>query len=84
MAITVRVDSKLEQELEAVAKAEGVTKSNLIRECLVEYLKSKRSQLSPWELGKDLFGKSGSGKGNLARDRKQIVREKIHGRKKSD
>ena len=84
MAITVRVDSKLEQELEAIAKAEGVTKSNLIRECLVEYLKSKKSHLSPWDLGKDFFGKSGSGKGNLSKDRKQIIREKIHGRKKSD
>ena len=32
---------------------------------------------SPWELGKDLFGKYSSGKGNLSKDRKKILKQKL-------
>jgi hypothetical protein len=36
---------------------------------------------SAWELGKDLFGKHGSGLGDLSRRRKKLVSEKIRARR---
>jgi AbrB family looped-hinge helix DNA binding protein len=34
-----------------------------------------------WEMGKDLFGKHTSGLEDLSRDRKRLLREKIHARR---
>jgi AbrB family looped-hinge helix DNA binding protein len=34
-----------------------------------------------WEMGKDLFGKHASGVTHLSRDRKRLVREKLHARR---
>lgn len=36
--------------------------------------------LTPYQLGKDLFGKYGSGKGNLSQDYKKILKEKLRGK----
>jgi len=30
-----------------------------------------------WELGKDLFGKYSSGKGNLSKERKKLLKKKL-------
>jgi hypothetical protein len=35
-------------------------------------------KLNPYEMGKDFFGKYGSGKGNLSETYKEKVREKIN------
>ncbi|MCP4757418.1 MAG: ribbon-helix-helix protein, CopG family [Proteobacteria bacterium] len=82
MAITVRVDKKLEHDLEIAAQSEGMTKSSFIRRCLEEYIHKRRDESNPWERGKSLFGRYGSGKGNLSVDRKKIIREKIHEKQK--
>jgi hypothetical protein len=74
--ITLRLDSKLEQTIENTAKHLGLTKSELIRRSIQEYLNKVSSQ-TPWDLGKDLFGKYASGINNLSVDRKQILKKKI-------
>jgi len=74
--ITLRLDTKLEQSLENASKHMGVTKSELIRRGIREYL-AKLSSPDPWELGKDLFGKYASGQGNLSEERKEIIKNKI-------
>jgi RHH-type transcriptional regulator, rel operon repressor / antitoxin RelB len=78
--ISIRLDKQMEREVATAAKVRGVTKSEFIRACLREYLGGGPSK-SAWELGKDVFGKYGSGRTDLARNAKQIAREKIHAKK---
>ncbi len=74
--ITLRLDSKLEQSIDNTAKYLGVTKSELIRRSIQEYL-SKIQNQTPWDLGKDLFGKYSSGSKDLSVKRKQLLKKKI-------
>jgi len=43
-------------------------------------IKEKNPTMTPYQLGKDLFGKYGSGKGNLSQDYKKILKEKLRGK----
>jgi Ribbon-helix-helix protein, copG family len=81
MAISIRLDENLERELELAAATKGVSKSTLVRQCLAEYLLRNKPKKAAWELGKELFGQVGSGRSDLSRNRKRIVREKIHAAK---
>jgi RHH-type transcriptional regulator, rel operon repressor / antitoxin RelB len=74
--ITLRLDPKLEQTVNNIAQQMGVTKSELIRRSIAEYI-DKLEKPSAWELGQDVFGKYASENKNLARDRKELVKEII-------
>ena len=78
MTISFRLDQELKEKLDSLARARGVSRSDVIRECLEAFL-SREHRPSAWELGKELFGRIGSGHRTLARDRKQIVKERIRG-----
>ena len=84
MTITVRVDKEFELTLDALATQEGISKSALIRQCLEDFVERKQCEKSPWELGKDIFGIYGSGKGDISTNRKNIVRKKIYAKRSSD
>jgi len=75
--ITIRLKPEFEKMLEITAKQFGMSKSELVRRSIEEYLKKLEMKASPWELGKDLFGKYSSGKGNLSKDRKKILKQKL-------
>ena len=79
--ITLRLDPNLERSIQNAAKALGLTKSELIRRSISEFLE-KSEKPSPWELGKDLFGKYASGKGNLSQDRKSLLKDQIKAKRK--
>jgi predicted DNA-binding protein len=74
--ITLRLDEKLEQQITTAAENLGVTKSELIRKSINEYLRNFK-QPSAWDLGENVFGKYSSGRGNLSSDRKELMRNKI-------
>jgi hypothetical protein len=78
--ITLRLDPKLEQSINNTAKNLGLSKSELIRKSISEYL-GKLKQSSPWEAGKDLFGKYSSGNGDLSLKRKELVKNKIRAKR---
>ncbi len=79
--ITLRLDSKLEQSINNTAKNLGLTKSELIRKSIHEYIK-KLSKPNAWDTGQDLFGKYSSGHSNLSSDRKQLVKNRIRAKRK--
>ena len=79
--ITLRLDENLEQQINNTAKNLGLSKSELIRQSISEYLK-KVEQPGAWDLGKDLFGKYASGLGNLSSDRKELIRSKIRAKRR--
>ena len=67
MTITIRLDPKLQKELDLYARREGMTRSELVRECIQEYIAQKKQRATAWELGQDLFGKHASDRSDLER-----------------
>ena len=74
--ITLRLDPELEQTINNTAHKMGISRSELIRKSIAEYI-SKLEKPSAWELGQDIFGKYASENINLAKDRKKLIKEKI-------
>ena len=70
-----------EKTIKNTAKNLGLTKSELIRKSIYEYL-GKVTKPNAWNAGQDLFGKYSSDQGNLSTDRKEIVRNKIRAKRK--
>jgi hypothetical protein len=81
MTVSLRLDDDLDRKLAAAAKAKGISKSELIRTCLSEYLAAVEREPTAWELGKHLFGCYESGQGDLSVRAKEIARERIHARR---
>ena len=74
--ITLRLDPKLENTINSVAQQLGVSKSELVRKSVIEFIKTLEKP-SPWELGNDLFGKYASEQTNRSSDRKALIKAKI-------
>ncbi|MCP3870347.1 MAG: CopG family transcriptional regulator [Gammaproteobacteria bacterium] len=74
--ITLRLDPKLEKTVSETARILGVTKSELVRRSIAEFIE-RVGEPTPWELGKDLFERYESGRKNNSRDRKSLIREKL-------
>jgi len=74
--ITLRLDSELEQNIKNIAHQMGVSKSELIRKSITEFI-GKLDKPSAWELGIDIFGKYASTSESLSRDRKELIKDKI-------
>ena len=81
MILSLRLDDRLTRKLASVAKSRGISKSELIRTCLDEYLAGAERGPTAWDLGKHLFGCYDSGQGDLSVRAKEIVRERIHARR---
>ena len=81
MTISLRLDDRLTRKLASLAKARGMTKSELIRKCLRDYLAGSDQEPTAWELGKHLFGCYKSGRGDLSVRAKEIARTRIHARR---
>ena len=81
MTISLRLDDRLARRLASIAQAAGISKSELIRNCLDEYLAGQHQEPTAWELGKHLFGCYKSGQSDLSVRAKQVVRERMHARR---
>lgn len=79
--ITLRLDQKLEKQINNTAKNLGLSKSELIRKSISEYL-GKLTQPNAWDIGEDMFGKYSSGLGNLSSDRKELIKSTIKAKRK--
>jgi len=78
--ITLRLDPALDRTVSTAAKNLGLSKSELVRKSLVEYI-GKLDKSSPWETGRDLFGKYASGREDLSSNRKALLKKKIKARR---
>jgi RHH-type transcriptional regulator, rel operon repressor / antitoxin RelB len=81
MPISLRLDSKLERELNRYARMVGRPKSDVVRKLIADFIEKESRVITPWELGKEMFGREGSGCGNLSIDRKSILKEKLRAKK---
>ena len=75
MAISLRLTPSEERALARAARNADISKSEYLRQCLLYRLDVEKSHSWAYEVGKDLFGKYGSGKGDLARNSEKYLRE---------
>lgn len=78
--ITLRLDPQLEQMINQVSHELNISKSELIRKSINDFL-AKLEKPSPWELGNELFGQYASGRHDLSKNRKKLIKEKIKAKK---
>jgi predicted DNA-binding protein len=75
--MSIRLSKELEERLNSIAERENITKSEVVKEALEEYIVDYEQKANPYDLGKEFFGKYGSGQGDLSVTYKQKVRSKI-------
>ena len=74
---TVRLNDEIHNKLSTLIEIEKTTKSEIIKKAIIEYYEQHARNISPFELGKDLFGRYGSDE-DLSENYKIKVKEKIH------
>lgn len=75
--ISVRLTTEMENKLNQLSKDQNISRSEVIKQALVLYFNDYENKKTPFELGEDLFGKYGSGKGNLSKEYKTILKGKL-------
>ena len=77
--VAVRLSEELESKLQSFATSYEKTKTDVIREALDLYFKTKEEEgKSSYEIGKELFGRFGSKDGTLSQNYKRRLKEKLH------
>jgi len=75
---SVRLDDELDKKIRVLSKKTKATKSEIVREALIKYLEIREAEDKPFDLGQDLFGRFGSGKGDLSTTYKKRIKEKLN------
>ena len=75
---TVRLPVEYEQRLNFLSTVKKKNKSDLIKEALDMLFHNEEMEIESYELGKEYFGKYGSGNSNLSVSYKQKIKEKIN------
>ena len=81
MTLTVKLDPDLEQALAQRCAEHGVPKSVVVKRALIEYL--AKEPASAYEAGKDLFGRHGSGGGDLSVRRRERYAELVDAKRRN-
>ncbi len=76
--LTVRLPHKTEKELREFCEQQQKTKSQVVKEALTLYLQQAQTTASPYELGKDLFGRKGSGQSDNSVNYKEKLKAKLN------
>ncbi len=77
MTISIRIEKEVEDEVRLSLKKQGKTLSQYVREAILEKLGREKQDVSPYQLGKDLFGCHKSGRTELSSGRRDILKEKL-------
>lgn len=78
MTISIRLDSETERQLRHRLADEGIRLSDFIREAIQEKLADQSKATTPYEIGKELFGRYASGDGERSLQRKSLVKQRVH------
>ncbi len=76
--ISLRLPAKIEKQLNEIARKEHLSKSAIIKDALNLFFMEYDNKLSPFDLGRDLFGRHGSNNGNLSVQYKKLLKEKLN------
>jgi len=77
MTVTVRLDKDTEAKLRRLLEEQGGSLSAYVRAAITEKLEREAKKPTPYELGKHLFGRYGSGLSDLATNHKKYLRERM-------
>ncbi|NUM79232.1 ribbon-helix-helix protein, CopG family [bacterium] len=77
MSTTIRLSKETEKKISELAEKENLTKSDIIKNALDQFLNKYYAPPSPYELGMEYFDQYGSGRTDLSRNRKKILKEKL-------
>ena len=82
MTLTVRLPQRVEQELADYCVKRRITKSEAVKQALMELLSANVGKPSAYELGKDFFGPHTDvpPTENIARNSTRLLREHFRGR----
>lgn len=78
--IPIELSEDYEKKLEQIAKSRRLPKEEFVKTLLRQYVDDYYQKATPFELGKELFGKFGSGKGERSRTYKKLLKEKLRGK----
>ena len=83
MTLTVRLPHRVEQELAEYCVKRRITKSEAVKQALMDLLSANAGKLSPYDLGKDLFGPHTdvAPTEDIARHSARLLREHFRGKK---
>ncbi len=81
---TVRLPSEIEQRLEILSRQKHKSKSEIIKEALERLFYQEESEKDSYELGKELFGRYGSGDGSLSVTYKERIKGKLNAKLNSN
>jgi len=73
---TVRLNKEIDNKLSVIMEIEKSSKSEIIKKAIIEYYNLHIPNKTPYELGKDFFGKYGSDE-DLSTTYKQRLKEKL-------
>lgn len=76
--ISLRLPKDFEIKINRIAKDEKISKSELIKTALKNYIENYVNNTSPYKLGEELFGKFGSGQKDLSKTYKTRLKEKLN------
>ena len=77
MPISARLDGEVQRKLNILSKTQGLSKLKITAQSIVEYFDNHFPPNSPYEIGKDLFGRYESGKEDVSYKRKKYLQEKL-------
>jgi hypothetical protein len=77
MTISVRLDAATKVRLRRLLDREGGSLSDFVRDAICEKLDRRAKRPTPYELGKDLFGRDLSGPTDVALNHKKYFKEKM-------
>jgi metal-responsive CopG/Arc/MetJ family transcriptional regulator len=81
---SVRLSDKLETELDRLSNQKNVSRSSIIKEALVEYIAHQKKESTPYEKGKEYFGKYKSSDDDRSVTYKTRIKEKLKHENKPD
>ncbi len=73
--VTIRLPEEMEAQLQTLTQIENSSKTEIIKNALTEYFDKHLQEKTAYELGKDLFGRFGSGDS----DRSTTYKKRIKG-----
>ncbi len=68
---------ELEHELEILSNQKNISRSEIIKEALVEYMAKEKTYNNPYESGRQYFGKFGSGEHDRSVTYKSRIKSKL-------
>ena len=80
---TARLPLDTRNRLTALSRAQGKTKSDIIKESLDMYFEREENEVDSYTLGLPFFGKYSSGEGDLSTTYKERIKEKLRARQNS-